>query len=207
MARPKKLNRSLREEQEWEPPNWYYQKSYNPKVTKQMFDNLDNNIKTGIRNFRIQNINSLGRFGIWPDWNRIPQETRERYNLKQVGTAYKSDWMIYRQYVRITNSSAIAWETGSDIMDPSERNKIYGVVDSWQAYYKPGEGQVWDWVDMLPNGNPGAFGLTSIRPPWMVRDDFWLYNGWTIMIDPQGWEEYVTAVVSPVCRTIKSKRV
>ena len=207
MAKIKKQLREDPEPQEWEPPNWYYQKSYNPKVTKQMFDNLDNNIKTGLRNFRILNINSLGRFGIWPDWNRIPQADRERYNLKQVGTAYKSDWMLYRQYVRITNSAAIAWETGSDIMDPSERNKIYGVVNSLQYYYKPGTGYDFTRVDMLPNGNPGAYGLTSVRPPWMVRDDWWTMDGYTIPIDPQGYIEYVTAEVSPVCRTIKSKRV
>ena len=194
-------------EEPWYPPNYDYVYSYNPVVSRKMWKDLDNKYKVGIRNFRINNINVLGRFGIWPDWNRIPQEDRERYNLKQVGTAYKNDFMIYRQYVRIANSRAILLETGSDIIDPSERNKIYGVVDSWQYYYKPGTGYDYARIDMLPNGNPGAYGLTSVRPPWMVRDNWWMMNGYTIPIDPQGYIEYVTAEVSPVCRTIRSKRV
>lgn len=191
----------------WYPPNYDYVYSYTPVVTRKMWNDLDNKYKVGIRNFRINNINVLGRFGIWPDWNRIPKETRELYSLKQVGTAYKNDFMIYRQYVRIANSRAILWETGSDIIDPSERNKIYGIVDSRQWYWKPGTGQELAKVDMLPNGSPMAYGVTSVRPPWMVRDDSWFEDGRRLTIDPEGYEEYVYAEVSPVCRTIRSKRV
>ena len=193
--------------QEWEPPNNYYKRERFPVVTFHDFQQLPNNIKTGLRNFRIQNQNALGRFGIWKDWSKIPPETRELYNLFQVGQAYKSDFMIYRQFIRAANSYGISYETGSDIINPSERAKIYGITNSQQWYYSPVEGYTLSSVDMLPNSGTSAFEVVQIRPPWMIREDTYRLNGYTIVYDDGETYRQATAEVSPVCRTIKSKRV
>lgn len=209
MAKIKKILREDEEPQEWEPPNWYWQKSGHPKITKEMWKNLDNNIKTGIRNFRIQNINVIGRYGIWPDWERIPEEDREYWNLKKYGNAYTQDFGIYKGYVNFANSYGSFMNDGADVIDPSERNKLYGITNSGQWYWT----QTWDQefakIDMLPNAGPDSLQVTQQRPNWMRRSDDWVWEGRRITFIDWEHDRYVTveATVSPVCRTIKSKRV
>lgn len=191
----------------WYPPNYDYVKERWPVVSRKMWKDLENRYKTGIRNYRIQNINSQGRFGIWQDWNKIPQETREQFGLYQVGHAYKNDFMIYRQYIRAANSNAIELENGADIINPAERNKIYGITNSWQSTYKRGEGYVYEKTELLPNGGTQAYEIIQIRPPAMNREDQYRWNGYTITYDDGETYQRATATVSPVCRTIKSRRV
>lgn len=205
-----KIKKTLRDDPEpWEPPNNYWEYSWDPVITKKQFEELDPNIRTGLRNFKIQNIHSQGRYGIWPDWNLMPDYMKSMYGglLTEKGHSYKNDWNLYRSYVRCANYRYLYMETGGDIIDPGERNKIYGlprVFFEWWDHYKQEE--IWGRFSILPNGSPFG-GPVDIRPAEMNRSQSWQWDGMRVTIDVHGYEEYIYAKVSPVCRTIKSKKV
>lgn len=190
----------------WYPPNAIWVYSGNPRLTKKMWNDMDNNLKTGLRNFKILNFDSMGRYGMWPDWERIPQATREQYGITKYGPSYTSPWKIWSQYVGFANFPYLYWMPAKELMDPSERNKIYGMFD-YGFWYHNTETQTWDYWkgDILPTGSPYSEPW-GVAPPWITRQDSYLMDGMRLTIDPEGYEEYVYCQVSRVCRTIKSRR-
>lgn len=207
MARPKKLNRSLREEQEWEPPNWYYNYQSRPDVSTKRWNELDNNIKTGIHNFNIQNCKCLGRFPIWPEWNKISDITKQRLGLYEFGRAYAADITVWRRMILANNFPLWTRMYGRDIIDPGERNKAY-CVTGYPFYW----GNIWqghqylDYLDTVQQGSPNSEPWGTLRP-YMVRENEQQWDGMRIEIDPQGYIEYTYAEVSPNCKAIKVRRI
>ena len=190
----------------WYPPNYIWNYSGDPKLTKKMWNDMDNNLKTGLRNFKINNCDSMGRYGMWPDWERIPQATREQYSLTKYGKSYTNPWKLWKQYVGYANFPVFTWNWGRDIIDPSERNKIYGLANYPTWYYSQETHQYERWTgDILPTSSPYS-DPWGVFPPWMVREESYLLDGMRLTIDPEGYEEYVYCQVSRVCRTIKSRR-
>lgn len=193
-------------EEPWYPPNYDYVYSGNPRITKRMWNNLDNNLKTGLRNCKILNFDSMGRYGIWQDWEKIPQATREQYGITKYGKSYTNPWQIYCQYIGFTNMPSWGHVKGKELMDPSERNKIYG-LDNWSFWYTdPETGQEKLWRgNILPTGSPYS-DPWGIAPPWLVRANSYDIDGFTIRYDDGETYQWATAQVSRVCRTIKSRR-
>lgn len=193
--------------EDWYPPNWDYIYEAHPKITREMYNALDNNLKTGIRNFRIQNINSMGRYGKCPEWERLPDDLRGHYGFTKYGLSYKDDFKIYKFYVLQANSPLTSFSDGGDIIDPSERSKIYGVANVGLWYIDPfSKEQKFGRFDMLPNGTVYDF-VSEIAPALAVRGESYTTDGMRIPVDDHGYTEYVEMKTSPVCRTIKSKRV
>lgn len=193
--------------EDWYPPNWDYIYEAHPKITREMYNALDNNLKTGIRNFRIQNINSMGRYGKCPEWERLPDYIKGQYGYTKYGLSYKDDFKIYKFYIMQANSPLTSFSDGGDIIDPSERNKIYGVCNVGFWYFDENTHE-YEYIkaDVLPNGTTMDY-VYEIAPAEVVRWQSWITDGQRFEVDDHGYIEYVYMKTSPVCRTIKSKRV
>lgn len=198
--------RSEEEEDYYIPPNDNYSYEPSPIVTKKMFRELDPNIRTGLRNFKIRNINSMGRYGVCPDYNRVPESERERLGLKKYGYSYASDWALYKRYIGFANSPLSYLYDGGEFIDPSERNKIFGVINRWSWYNRDSQSyDITDYMDVFPQGSY-SFDLYGARPPKIVRDDSFLRNGVTFQFDNGEYIDHGEWKTSTVCRTVKSRR-
>lgn len=207
MAKIKKILREDEEPQEWEPPNWYYNYSGDPFITKKMWKDVDNNIKTGIHNFNILNLKCMGRYGIWPDWRRIDPELRKQYGLCEYGRSYASDWRLYKTMIQSNNFPFYSNMYGRDIIDPGERNKAYCITAYPFNWGNPWQGHsYWTDLDTLQAGSCYGEPWGNLKP-YMVRENMQAYDGMRMEVTDQGYYDWVYAKVSQVCRTIKIKRI
>lgn len=209
MAKIKKQLRDDPEPDPWYPPNYDYVYQMNPRLTKKMWRDMDPNLKTGLKNARILNYDVMGRYGLWEDWEKIPKEDREYWGIHKYGPSYTNPWKIWSQYVGFANMPWWGHIKGKELMDPSERNKIYG-IDNWSFWYTDPitkEEKLWRG-NILPTGSPIS-DPWGIAPPWLVRNNEYGLEGYTIHYIDWAHDRYETATahVPNVCRTIKSKRV
>lgn len=198
--------RTEQDEDYYFPPNDYYSYEPDPVVTKKMFQALEPNIKTGLRNFKILNVNSMGRYGVCPDYNRVPESERGRLLLRKYGYSYASDWILYKRYIGFANSPYNWRYAGASFIDPAERNQIFGVVNRW-SWYNP-DIQKYDITDNLNVFPQGSYfsDLYGSRPPKIVRDESYLRDGLTFQFDNGEYIDSGEWKTSKVCRTIKSRR-
>ena len=208
MAKIKKQLREDPEPEPWYPPNYDWNYQSQPRITKKQFDDLDNNIKTGLNNWKILNINSMGRYPVFDEARKMPEDQKKDFPFPFVGPSYKNTWLIYVSYIRQANFPLYWMTDGQDIIDPGERNKIYGVTNVGIWYIVKGGGQEFARVDMLPQGSPDSYP-TDQRPPEYKRSDQWVYNGipWTYEDPVEQTYKTIYGKVSDVCRTVKSRRV
>lgn len=209
MAKIKKQLRDEEEEDYYFPPNAYWQYSDNPLLTKKMWRDLDPNLKTGLRNMKILNFDCLGRYGMWPDYEIMPKEVKEQYGITKYGTSYTNTWKMWKQYVGFTNMPYYSWAPAKELMDPSERNKIYGLFN-WMFEFWNYDTHEWDfWRGIImPTGSPYS-DPWGVVPPFIRKS--WDRDWDGRFIDWIDWEHdrYVRSycTVSKNSRTIKSKRV
>lgn len=191
----------------WTPPNWDWWDNPIKEVTKKDLADLDNKYKTGLRNFKTLNFDCMGRYGIWPDWNKIPQETKEQYGLTKYGTSYINTYQLLKYYIGACDSIDIRFWFDVNINNPHDKNKLYGIFVWW--WYWDYDTHDQELVKDCPTFPQGSFpSMWGSRPPYMVKsDNRFAWDGRYLQIDYQGEYIWVEATVSKNSRTIKSKRV
>lgn len=195
--------------EEWEPPNYYYHYTFPDRNQTKNFRDLDAKLKAGLENMAVNQYECLGRFGIWPDWGEFPDDLKQTYKgwLHKWGHTYKNAQFLYADYVRCANSGWNAYYSGGDIIDPSERNKLYYLTNVSEWVKGP-----WDTeehlekVSRFPNGSVLG-GPVDVRKPENRKSSDLSWTGTIIRYsDKEGVERMAVADVSMNSRTLKRRK-
>lgn len=195
--------------EEWEPPNYYYRYTFPDRNQTRAFRDLDNNLKKGLENMAISQYETLGRYGMWPEWGEIDEETKEYYEgwLHKWGHTFKNAQFLYADYIRCANYFLMPLFTGADIIDPSERSKLYFITDLYYVWRDP-----WTREEKrgrfttFPNGSPLG-GPVDVRNPEARKWEDLTWTGTQLTyIGRDGAYHKTYADVSMNSRTLKRRK-
>lgn len=195
--------------EEWEPPNYYYHYTFPDRNQTRNFRDLDPKLKAGLENMAVNQYESMGRYGMWPDWGEFSDELKQYYKgwLHKWGHTYKNAQFLYADYVRCANSGWTAYFSGGDIIDPSERSKLYFITDLYYEWRDPWtHEEKWGRFTAFPNGSPLG-GPVDVRKAEARKWDDLSWTGTIIRYtDREGVERMAYADVSMNSRTLKRRK-